>query len=148
MVKYLPSSPILTTLKRRDEWRNRFHPEVLDLYVTYGMYDTENGTIKLKCPKTQEYHVFKNSLYETNTALRSLPLIKRPTHFVYGLSSNFLGRDQAHNIVELNKSKISLSFVEGGHMVPNEKPDIIVPEITKVLERINNESKSVSPSKL
>ncbi|KAI8359966.1 Alpha/Beta hydrolase protein [Blakeslea trispora] len=103
----------------------QLHPEVLELYVTYGMYDTENGTIKLKCPREQEYLVFKNSLYEINTALRSLKTITMPIHFVYALSSNFLGSDQSHRIVELNKNKITLSFVEGSHMVPNELPEVI-----------------------
>ncbi|KAG1149588.1 hypothetical protein G6F37_000632 [Rhizopus arrhizus] len=67
--KIRETSDVYASRTRRDEWPNReecqkfllkrpfwrqFHPEALENYVNYGMYDTDQGTIKLKCPKEHE----------------------------------------------------------------------------------------------
>ncbi|RCH95691.1 hypothetical protein CU098_007865 [Rhizopus stolonifer] len=150
--------PVLASLRRRDEWPTReacraslltkkffqlLHPEVLDLYE-YGMYDTEQGTVKLKCPREQEYHVFRYATYDTNTARRSLALIKVPIHFVYALGSSFVRRQDAASVINLNKDRITLEFVEGTHMAPNETPDIIVPHILKTIKRVHKEKTNIS----
>ncbi|KAI7904316.1 Alpha/Beta hydrolase protein [Cokeromyces recurvatus] len=144
--------PVLSSKKRRDEWSSRkecresflkspffklLHPEVLDNYVNYGMYETDQGTIKLKCEREQEYHVFRWYQYDTYTAYKSLPSLKIPTHFVYALDSNFLGPDDSNIVNNENKEHISVDFVKGTHMVPNEIPEVIIPEIMKLIERIN-----------
>ncbi|KAI9483916.1 MAG: Alpha/Beta hydrolase protein [Benjaminiella poitrasii] len=144
--------PMLSSRKRRDEWPSReeckesllkkhffklLHPEVFDNYVNYGMYETKQGTIKLKCEREQEFHVFRWSQYDTYTAYKSLNALKIATHFVYALDSNFMAPDDTSIIANENKKYISLEFVEGTHMVPNENPDIIIPHIMKTIEQAN-----------
>ncbi|CEI98162.1 hypothetical protein RMCBS344292_12279 [Rhizopus microsporus] len=150
-------SPILSSGKRRDEWQNReeckasllkrkfwkvFDPEVLDLYVDYGMYDTDKGTIKLKCPKEHEYHVFRQSSYDTFTAYNSLKIITIPIHFVYALDSDFVAPEDTHTVADQNPAKITVQHIEGTHMVVNEKPDLIIPQIMALIDRVNQESKN------
>ncbi|KAI8968514.1 Alpha/Beta hydrolase protein [Mycotypha africana] len=145
--------PVLSSRKRRDEWLNReeckqnllkkeffklLHPDVLELYVNYGIYDTEKGTVKLKCPREQEFHIFNVSQYESYIAHRSLQILKIPVHFVYALGSSFCSPEEAGTVVNENKKKITIDFVEGTHMVPNEAPDLIIPQIKKTIDRIND----------
>ncbi|KAI9340116.1 Alpha/Beta hydrolase protein [Pilaira anomala] len=147
--------PTLASGKRRDEWPNReecrksllkskffqsFHPEVLDNYVNYGMYDTEKGTIKLKCPKECEYHIFKYYNYDTYVAFKSLQLLKVPTHFVFANGSNFAGLESTNSIADQNPEKITLEYVDGSHMVPNETPEVLLPHIMKTIAKVNNNS--------
>ncbi|KAI8876063.1 alpha/beta-hydrolase [Backusella circina FSU 941] len=149
-------SPLLLSRKRRDEWPNReacykalaprpfwkeLHPEVLENFVQYALYDTDKGTVKLKCPPEQEYHVFNNSTYSTTTAHRSLRQITIPIHFVYALASSFIAPEDAATVTNLNPKQITLDFVEGTHMVPNETPDILVPHIMKLINRVNTEER-------
>ncbi|KAL7321086.1 hypothetical protein PS15m_000901 [Mucor circinelloides] len=149
--------PVLASRKRRDEWpsfeechkslasRGFFkllHPEVLELYVKYGMYQTDKGTVKLKCPREQEYLVFKFSQFDNFVAMKSLEVINIPIHFIYALESTFMAPEDAATVVDRNAQRITLDFVEGTHMVPNEKPDIIVPHIMKLTNRVNKEGKS------
>ncbi|GAA5802124.1 hypothetical protein HPULCUR_007585 [Helicostylum pulchrum] len=155
--------PTLASGKRRDEWPSRdecrkslarskffqlLHPEVFDNYVNYGMYETEKGTIKLKCPKECEYHVFKYYNYDTYVANLSLKLLKIPAHFIYALSSTFISPEDAATIIDENKEKITIAFVEGSHMVPAETPEIIIPEIMKTIARANNERDTTLKAKL
>ncbi|KAG2237904.1 hypothetical protein INT48_002209 [Thamnidium elegans] len=116
--------PTLASGKRRDEWPSRskffqlLHPEVLDNYVNYGMYETEKGTIKLKCPKECEYHIFKYYNYDTYVANISLKLLKIPTHFINALGSTFVAPEDAATVIEKNREKLTIAFVEGSHMFP------------------------------
>lgn len=50
--------------------------------------------------------------------------------------------EDAATVIDRNRSRITLDFVEGTHMVPNEKPDIIVPHIMQLTNRVNQQAKS------
>ncbi|KAJ2958498.1 hypothetical protein NQZ79_g5918 [Umbelopsis isabellina] len=67
------ASPWLSSRKRRDTWdstedaykffSNRkfwktWDPEVLDLFVEYGLYQDDNGKVRLKCSPEQEYAIY------------------------------------------------------------------------------------------
>ncbi|KAI8384805.1 Alpha/Beta hydrolase protein [Radiomyces spectabilis] len=148
--------PVLSSRTRRDTWQSReeclkslttrkfwkrFDPEVLENYVQYGLYDAPDGTVKLKCPREQEYHVFRHSHYPTRTAFNSLAILKVPVQFVYALGSTFMPPEEADMVPGQNRTMIRLDFVEGSHMVPNEKPDLIVPHIDNLLTRVLLNSK-------
>ncbi|KAI8997624.1 Alpha/Beta hydrolase protein [Pilobolus umbonatus] len=145
------TNPVLMSRKRRDEWPSRevcrenlskkrffqlLHPGVLDNYINYGLYDTDKGTVKLKCLPEQEYHIFMNHHYATFTAHKSLRNIQLPAHFVYALDSNFVHPDDSATIIGENTKQITLGFVEGTHMVPNETPEVIVPQIMRLIGRV------------
>ncbi|KAI8883360.1 alpha/beta-hydrolase [Backusella circina FSU 941] len=154
--------PVLSSRKRRDEWPNRqecveslrerpfwreFHKEALENYVNYGLYDTEEGTVKLKCPREQEYHVFKISMYANVVCYRSIQTLRIPVHFIYALDSVFLAPEDVDQVHGQNPEMVTVSFIEGSHMVPNEKPHTIVPEIMKMLDK-SKSSDHLGQSKL
>lgn len=51
--------------------------------------------------------------------------------------------EDAALVTDRNKERITLDFVPGTHMVPNETPDIIVPHIMKLTNRVNKEGKGI-----
>ncbi|KAI8888047.1 alpha/beta-hydrolase [Backusella circina FSU 941] len=149
----------LKSRNRRDEWPDRetcykslvsrpfwkrFHTEAMENYVQYGLYDTDKGTVKLKCPPEQEYHVFNCNSYSTAVAHRSLKQITIPVHTIYALESDFVSPENAKAVTDLNREKITIDFVEGTHMVPNEDPDALVPQIMKLVDRVNSKENRMS----
>ncbi|KAL0074612.1 Alpha/Beta hydrolase protein [Phycomyces blakesleeanus] len=144
-------APVLGSLKRRDTWSSReealetlkkrkfwklFHPDVLNSYVQYGMYDTKEGTIKLKCPREQEYHVFQCSYYDCATAYASLRALSIPVHFLYALQSNFVLPEDARSVTG-QSTMVTLKFVKGTHMAPNEDPEDIAIEAKAFTDKVH-----------
>jgi carboxypeptidase C (cathepsin A) len=43
--------------------------------------------------------------------------------------------EKAHSITDLNKEQITIDFVEGSHMVPNEDPDALGKHITFLADK-------------
>ncbi|CAO3599154.1 unnamed protein product [Absidia cylindrospora] len=140
--------PMLASLKRRDTWPDKeschkslaprqfwkiMDPEVLELYVNYGLYETSDGTVKLKTPKEQEYHVFNVSYYATSVAYSGLRALSTPVQFVYGDASTYVLLDPL-SLPDLNPKHIKSVVVEGTHMVPNEKPDLMVSPVLQLLD--------------
>ncbi|KAI8083053.1 Alpha/Beta hydrolase protein [Halteromyces radiatus] len=141
--------PILASLKRRDTWPDRescykslvhrdfwkiFDPEVMQLYVDYGLYETPDGTVKLKTPKEEEYHVFNVSSYATLTAYNSIRALRTPVQFVFASSSVYVTIDPLE-LPNFNREFANVNMVEGTHMVPNENPQLMVPEILALMDR-------------
>ncbi|KAI9320409.1 Alpha/Beta hydrolase protein [Dichotomocladium elegans] len=141
---------IALTLKRRDTWPNReaclrslegrpfwkdLHPEALQNYVKYGLYDAPDGNVKLKCPKEEEHLVYCASQYSQTTAYNSLKSITIPVHMVHADRSTFTDPSTAPAIKALSPF-ITSSMVSGSHVVVCEKPDLLVPEILYLIKRV------------
>ncbi|CDH50710.1 hypothetical protein RO3G_03422 [Lichtheimia corymbifera JMRC:FSU:9682] len=141
--------PTMASAKRRDTWDSfddalnlmqqrrfwkRFDPEVLDLYVRYGMYKREDGKVTLKCPKEQETHNFRMQTYARTTGFRSLPTLKIPTDFIYAKESVFLLPGHEGDITSKTKYA-KVTWAEGTHMAPNERPKEFAPIITAAFDR-------------
>ncbi|CAG8648404.1 16521_t:CDS:2, partial [Gigaspora rosea] len=117
-----------TVTKRRDKWPDReaahanfskskffqsWDPEMLNLYVQYGLYELPSGKVTLKCSKDQE------SLQ--HSTFHQMSKIQCPTLFVVGDNSNFDYQDLAfHKMSQCQHSE--LISVDSGHLVPMEKP--------------------------
>ncbi|KAI8059455.1 Alpha/Beta hydrolase protein [Gongronella butleri] len=141
--------PVLASLKRRDTWPNRdacfkslngrgfwktFDPEVLQLYVDTALYDTPEGTVMLKTPKEQEYHVFAAGYYPNNIGYHAVRGVTVPIHFVYAEDSTYVAFDPME-LPAMNPKLVTCDVVPGSHMVPNEKPADMVPHVLKVMDR-------------
>ncbi|KAI8141117.1 Alpha/Beta hydrolase protein [Fennellomyces sp. T-0311] len=142
--------PTMASYKRRDTWDskddcynklaprpfwNKFDPEVLRLYVDYGMYETAEGKVTLKCPKMQEFHIFDSQTYCRATGYHSLPTLSIPVHMIYALGSPFLLPENVPDITGKSRH-ITVEHVEGTHMVPNERPKEMAPHIAKIVDRV------------
>ncbi|CAG8695121.1 26416_t:CDS:2, partial [Dentiscutata erythropus] len=125
-----------TVTKRRDIWPDRetahnnfsmnkffqsWDPEMLNLYVQYGLYELPSGEVTLKCPKTQEFHTFFYDRSLQVTTFHQMSKIQCPILFVVGDSSNFDFKDLSlHKASQCQHSE--LISVDAGHLVPMEKP--------------------------
>ncbi|KAG2225786.1 hypothetical protein INT45_011454 [Circinella minor] len=142
--------PTMSSKNRRDTWANReecfqklsprpfwkkFDPEVLNLYIDYGMYETPDGKYTLKCPKTQEFHLFDIQSYARTTGYRSLPTLSIPVHMIYAFGSPFLLPEHVTDITS-KSPLITVEHIEGTHMVPNENPKGMAPHIAKIVNRV------------
>ncbi|SAM04073.1 hypothetical protein [Absidia glauca] len=178
-------SPILSSLKRRDTWPNKMacyeslvsrpfwntlHPEVLALYVNDALYETADGTVKLKTPKEQEYvsalvcimrhtktqfippssdqHLYTVGYFGGATAYSSLRAVTIPLELVYADKSTYVTVDPLA-LPDLNPKHIRSTVIPGTHMVSNERPDAIVPHVIDVMDRaLVNATKGQPKSKL
>ncbi|CAO3631556.1 unnamed protein product [Cunninghamella echinulata] len=156
--------PVLASLKRRDTWPDRetcyqslvkrpfwkiMHPEVLENYIKYALYDTPEGTVKLKTPKEQEYHIFNVGYYANIMAYACLRGLQCPTHFIYAEDSTFSVTIEPASLPKHNPKYITAEVIPGTHMVPNETPDALVPHAIKLLDRaLDNVTKGKLESKL
>ncbi|KAI9258468.1 Alpha/beta hydrolase fold-1 [Sporodiniella umbellata] len=154
-MELVEQGPLFTSIRRRDEWANRkdcmdsllkrkfwqaLHPEVLKNYVEYGMYDTEQGTIKLKCPKEHEYHTYMCTNAESVTTFNCVKLIQVPAHFVFAERSLLKHDETIEEMIKCNP-KVTVEYNEGSHMMPCEFPDAMVPHMVKNLT-VNNKAKA------
>ncbi|KAI8138864.1 Alpha/Beta hydrolase protein [Fennellomyces sp. T-0311] len=143
---------IKRTPKRRDTWSDReacykdllrspfwqkLHPEAVQNYLDYGLYDAEDGTVKLKCTRVQESLQHDGDMYPVFMAFSSLKSLSIPTHFVY-CTEPASGTTLVSDAQDIKKQSplITLSKLEGTHMLPAECPDMIVPEIVQLTERV------------
>ncbi|KAI9311237.1 Alpha/Beta hydrolase protein [Dichotomocladium elegans] len=139
----------MLSAKRRDTWpsfdacykhlsSNKFFkifdPEVLELYVNYGMYETDDGTVKLKCPKEQETHNFRAQMYAQVTGYHAIATLTLPISFIYAKGSKFLKPKNAPRITSRVK-QATVQFIDGTHTVPFETPKNFGPIIEEAMRR-------------
>ncbi|KAI9251030.1 Alpha/beta hydrolase family-domain-containing protein [Phascolomyces articulosus] len=132
------------TLLKSSVW-SKLHPEVLENYVNYGFYDTDDGTIKLKCPKEQESLLSACGSYDAYTSCISLKLISVPVHIVFCSAPmiKVTARSNPGDIAALS-SVITVRTIDGWHNLPGEKPDLLVPEIEVLVDTVRlNQNRSI-----
>ncbi|KAI7877493.1 alpha/beta-hydrolase [Lichtheimia hyalospora FSU 10163] len=137
-------------LKRRDTWESReiclqslssrkywqkFLPEVLENYVNYGLYDAPDGTVKLKCPKEEEALMYDCGTYGSVASLHGLRGMKVPVHVIHASRSTFASEEIIQQ-VKTSSPLVTNTIVEASHLVPGENPDILVPEIILLVNRV------------
>ncbi|RIB10816.1 hypothetical protein C2G38_2105188 [Gigaspora rosea] len=92
-------------------------PEMLNLYVQYGLYELPSGKVTLKCSKDQEFviYIFYDRSLQHST-FHQMSKIQCPTLFVVGDNSNFDYQDLAfHKMSQCQHSE--LISVDSGHLV-------------------------------
>ncbi|CAG8578862.1 9628_t:CDS:2, partial [Scutellospora calospora] len=136
LVKEMNPLKELDIKRRRDRWPDReaayasfitkkffqsWDPEVLNLYIQYGLCELPSGEVILKCSKIQEFNSFYSDTSSSITLFHRISEIQCPILFVAGDKSNF----ESKELSLLNASQCKhneLIFVDAGHLVPMEKP--------------------------
>ncbi|KAG2135958.1 Alpha/Beta hydrolase protein [Suillus clintonianus] len=151
------------TLLRREQWPSRedalrsfksspmisaWHPDVLRLYVDYGLYDDEGGYVRLKTPPIHEALVLANpragretwelmeNLDEKIELLWILPGKESPD-----VSMLLEVRKQRAWRRPANSSNIILK--SSGHLIPQESPE----ELARVMADFLHKKYDISPIK-
>ncbi|KAI8147519.1 Alpha/beta hydrolase fold-1, partial [Fennellomyces sp. T-0311] len=113
------------SLSTKPFWK-KWHPEALNNFVKFGLYNTDENTVKLKCTKEQENLMYWNDNFDPFVCFATLRLLSIPTHIVLSNESS------AHTIVlapakdvAKQSSMITTRVVDGSHMVPFEDPDVL-----------------------
>lgn len=143
---------------KRSPFFQRWHPDVLKAYLTYGLYDTPNGQITLKMSKLSEAIAFSDTwtggeeawvrLYrgELDERIETRWLVPGKGQVEYVQSflrccvhltfSRLGGPGRTHPRVWLRgKTNNSNVIMEGaGHLIPHEKPDDVADEIAAFVE--------------
>ncbi|KAI8145904.1 Alpha/Beta hydrolase protein [Fennellomyces sp. T-0311] len=130
--------PAIGALKRRDTWKSRedcfkaldgrpfwrdLHPEVLENYVNYGLYEADDGTVKLKCPKAEEHLIYMAAHLCGPMTFASLRSLSIPVHIIHATKSAFTDPKTGPQIVA-QSHMLTNSYVDGSHMFIAETPDI------------------------
>ncbi|KAL9546082.1 hypothetical protein MBANPS3_006829 [Mucor bainieri] len=137
--------------KRSDEWEEAeefresllskkvykaFHPEVFELYASFGLYETDEHTYKLKCARRSEEVIFKNSFNESYMCSKAIRELTIPTQFVLATKSVFTASESWKAISKLNNNLLRLDVSKGSHMLPYEQPDAIIPYLLNLTSRV------------
>ncbi|KAJ7594222.1 Alpha/Beta hydrolase protein [Mycena floridula] len=151
----IPNPLALGALARRNTWKSREHafsqfsqspffsvwdPEVLKLYVEYGIYESEPGVYKLKTDPLQEAILFSGTstgsekawMYiidlDENIEIRwVLPAEGKPEMGGPGAS--------VHTIRLRPKNSSHVRIPDAGHLIAQEAPQALAEEIIKFLQR-------------
>jgi lipase len=130
------------SIKRKDSWNDReealsylrskalfktWDVEMLDLYVTYGMRESDAGGLQLACSPTREASLFMGGLQYDPWPL--IPKVSCPTLILEG--------EESENRPFIDLKKAASSMPQGsyrlmshvGHLIPMEKP----PEILAII---------------
>ncbi|KAI9258485.1 Alpha/beta hydrolase fold-1 [Sporodiniella umbellata] len=129
---------------RRDEWPDSktcyksfeknpfwkaFHPEALQNFVTYGTYKTDKGTLKLKCSKEHEYHIYTRSIPGSHITRSIFKNFVTPCKLYFSTDSSWSTERIKKYITQLNLKNLVTKEIKGSHLIPMEQPDAIVPLI-------------------
>ncbi|MCZ6462988.1 MAG: alpha/beta hydrolase [Proteobacteria bacterium] len=123
--------------KRRHVWANRDEaraffaerelfqaclPAGLDLYVQEGLRDRPDGQVELKCPGEVEASIFGNN--RSLDVFAEAAQVRVPTRLLRARRGNFPGPLYEALAEEIEDA--SIEDVDAGHLVPMERPDLVV----------------------
>ncbi|GAB5593045.1 hypothetical protein Unana1_07945 [Umbelopsis nana] len=142
--------PMLASRKRRDTWDSfedayqffasrafwkTWDPEALDLHVRYGLYQDDNGKVRLKCQPEQEYAVYWYDRHSQNVAYWSLRALKIPIHIVFADNAQTFPLGELKHFGKVAPTG-TYSVLKGGHIIPLEQPDLIASEVIQFLKKV------------
>ncbi|KAF9502273.1 alpha/beta-hydrolase [Pleurotus eryngii] len=144
-------SSIRMTMKRRTLWPNRedafawfrrkypgttWDDRVLRAFVDHGMEETPEG-IRLKCEKDQEASSYSDveGHFEASKIVTAV-CHTIPIHYIWAKDPTYLPLDVRASLSDASygRKARSIKLIEGaGHMVVQEKPDLVAKAICDVL---------------
>ncbi|CAO3628267.1 unnamed protein product [Mucor fragilis] len=137
--------------KRTEEWKEAeefresllfkkvykvFHPEVFELYASYGLYQTDDHTYKLKCARRSEEIIFRNSFNESYMCSKAIRELTIPTQLLLATNSVFTASESWKEISKYNSNLLGLDVLKGTHMLPYEQPDAVIPYLINLTSRV------------
>ncbi|KAG8933343.1 hypothetical protein FRC02_012095 [Tulasnella sp. 418] len=143
------------SLSRRDQWESKeealktfqsnpffqaWDPRVLDIYVQDGLYEHEDGTVRLKTSRLQEAAVFAERTlpFETWELLDRLDE-RIILHWIMAGKVNGTGPTgnaeiTQHNVWRRPRNSSNIRIPEAGHLIVHEAPKTLGEEIASFLK--------------
>ncbi|PPQ72245.1 hypothetical protein CVT24_002345 [Panaeolus cyanescens] len=157
---------VAATSSRRDHWPSKekaleyfskrlpwsiWDPRVLRLLVTYGLQDSPQGGVTLKCHRKQEAISYPDAEPHFEGAVQLSRICHAlPVHIIWGTRNDLVPEFIQDSLSDVSQGCIVASVVKikrAGHMVVQEQPDRLAHVISDMLNAIGSES-SVERSKL
>lgn len=129
--------------RRRSDWGSRqearrwfaersffqaWRPEALDLYVQDGLRERSDGSVELKCPGAVEAAVFAGSRgFDGFTLARGIAV---PCLWLWASRGDF--PRLVYEVLASSMADARVQDVDSGHLVPMERPDLIVQALSAV----------------
>ncbi|KAJ7745822.1 Alpha/beta hydrolase fold-1 [Mycena maculata] len=125
-------------LKRRGPWK-RWDARVLRIFVRYGLRDTSDGEVALKCDRRQEANAYPDvhphfdAVDEIGRVCQSVPV-----HLVWANQSDFVPKIVQDSLSDVSEGRMvaSITRLDGGHMIVQENPDRIALAICDSLDAV------------
>jgi pimeloyl-ACP methyl ester carboxylesterase len=119
-----------------DQYRSRstfqhWQPDLLRLYADEGTFDSEDGSVRLKCPGEVEGAVFANS--GSLDIWSVLPHIEAPALVMAGARTEGYLDMVAQGVAQRVPHGRFLQLPDAGHLAPMERPDLVADAILAFL---------------
>jgi pimeloyl-ACP methyl ester carboxylesterase len=104
-------------------------PRALDLYVLDGLDERPDGSVALKCAGRTEALVFERN--RTVDVFALAPRVAAPTRLLWAMRGDF--PRVVYETIAASMPNARVETVEAGHLVPLERPDLVVDAIRRML---------------
>ncbi|KAJ7093412.1 Alpha/beta hydrolase fold-1 [Mycena belliarum] len=125
-------------LQRLPQWKS-WDARVLRIYTEYGLADTPDGKVEVKCDRRQEALAYADPTPHF-AAVEELARVSHaiPIHLVYASRSHAVPRPVQDALPNAAANRVFASFtrLEGGHLLVQEDPDRVALMISTVLDSV------------
>jgi pimeloyl-ACP methyl ester carboxylesterase len=116
----------------RSKWSGRkmfadWLPEALELYLAEGLEDLEDGSVQLKCRPETEASIFASGPGFDPWALA--PRVDTPSLLLWAVRGDFPRPVYEAYAARMRDARVR--DVDAGHLVPMERPELIVREVLR-----------------
>ena len=96
-------------------------PRALDLYAVHGLRERRDGRVALKCPGAVEAAIFESASIDVFAWARG---VQAPTLILWAKRGNFSRATYEKLAASMRAGRVE--DVDAGHLVPLERPDLVV----------------------
>ncbi|KAJ7600911.1 Alpha/beta hydrolase family-domain-containing protein [Mycena floridula] len=126
-------------MSKRFPWR-KWDPRAVRLLVDHGLQDTSTGAVTLKCDRNQESLSYPDvdGHFEAPLELARVCQVL-PIHIIWGNEYELVPDELQASLCDISQGRTvaSVSKVENaGHMVVQEKPDLLAVKICEILDSV------------
>jgi pimeloyl-ACP methyl ester carboxylesterase len=105
-------------------------PRALDLYAVHGLRERPDGRVELKCPGAVEAAIFESASIDVAAWARG---VRAPTLFLWAKRGNF--SRATYEKLAASMPAGAVEDVDAGHLVPLERPDLVVDAVERFAAR-------------
>jgi pimeloyl-ACP methyl ester carboxylesterase len=143
--------------RRRSVWKSRAEarahfasrslfrhwlPEALDLYVEYGLHERSDGQVELACPGAVEAAIF-GAAGELDVVALACAAASVPATVLRARRGDFPRATFERVLAAMPRAR--LVDVDAGHLIPMERPELVVREVAAAVSTPDDRSPPCAP---
>jgi pimeloyl-ACP methyl ester carboxylesterase len=131
-----------------DRWSGKslfadWTPEALALYAQEGLAERADGKFELKCPPEVEASVFENG--PGIDVMEAASRLETPTRILWAAKGNFPRSHFERLASRMQRGEVR--DADAGHLVPMERPGLVIDEVLEFSARPGSPSRSTPSSR-